>query len=234
MAIQGYCIHRDEDDWKRCLVCGICWIQNSVAINTRQLGLLIDKCKSSINGSLQKMGYNTLQSREESSAYLVEAIPFLLNNYMELREWTVRLFAAATPQPGLPPYHVNTVYNFASPTPNRPQYNYPVYQQQPKPQKGKHYITPQLVQNSVENNDYNCMNNQNILYDSKMKNDDMISSPNYVNPINELNDEMIDDTSDTFIDPFCLMPSFLIDQDVHVNNEQDGGNDLFEESNFFN
>lgn len=230
LAIQGYCIHRNEDDWKRCLVCGICWIQNSVAINTRQLGLLIDKCKSSINGSLQKMGYNTLQSREESSTYLVEAIPFLVNNYMELREWTVRLFAAATPQPGLPQYHVNTIYNFASPTPNRSNYNYnfPGYQQ-PLPKKGN-FVTPQLIPNKTENNDYDCINNS---IDSEAKRDEMISSPNDENTLNEINDDNIDETRDDYMDPFCLMPSFLIDQEVHVNNNSDGNNDLFEESCFF-
>lgn len=125
-AIKTFCIHGDDDDWKRCLVCGVCWLSNGIAINTRQLGLLIDKCKSSINGSLQKMGYSTLQSRSESAGPLIEAIPELKNNFAELREWTVRLFLARTPQPNLPNYNVATNFPFASPAPQRAQcYGYP-------------------------------------------------------------------------------------------------------------
>jgi hypothetical protein len=120
-SIRVFCIRHDEDDWKRCLVCGVCWLPNGIAINNRQLSILIDKCKSSINGSLQKMGYSTLQSRNESSGSLSDAIPLLKNNFNELREWTVRLFMAATPQPNLPMYSVNTIYPFQSPVPSQYQ-----------------------------------------------------------------------------------------------------------------
>jgi hypothetical protein len=120
-SIQGFCIRHDDDDWKRCLVCGVCWLPNGIAINNRQLSILIDKCKSSINGSLQKMGYSTLQSRNESAESLSNAIPRLKNNFNELREWTVRLFMAATPQPNLPMYSVNTIYPFQSPVPSQYQ-----------------------------------------------------------------------------------------------------------------
>lgn len=98
-AIKTYCVRNDEDDWKRCLVCGVCWLPNGIAINTRHLSLLIDKCKSSINGSLQKMGYSTLQSRSESGNQLSDTIPLLKNNFNELREWTIRQFVATTPNP---------------------------------------------------------------------------------------------------------------------------------------
>ncbi|OHT16485.1 hypothetical protein TRFO_02766 [Tritrichomonas foetus] len=117
-TIQNFCIRGDGDDWRRCLVCGIVWLQNGVAVNTRQLGLLIDKCKSSINGSLQKMGYNTLPNRSDSSEALIEVIPQLRNSFSEVREWTVRLFSAATPQPNLPNFHVHTNHAFASPAPH--------------------------------------------------------------------------------------------------------------------
>lgn len=139
-AIQIFCIRGDSDDWKRCLVCGVCWIPNGIAINTRQLGLLIDKCKSSINGSLQKMGYTTLQSRSESSAPLIEAIPALKSNFAELRQWTVRLFLAQTPQPVIPTYNSSISCQFSSPTPQRTAFcgdfvdshNYPVYTNEPQ------------------------------------------------------------------------------------------------------
>jgi hypothetical protein len=118
-SIRSFCIRNREDDWKRCLVCGVCWLPSGLAINNRQLSLLINKCKSSINGSLQKMGYSTLQSRTESTGALCDSIPLLRDNFNELREWTVRFFVAATPQPTLPVYSVKTIFPFQSPAPSQ-------------------------------------------------------------------------------------------------------------------
>jgi hypothetical protein len=114
-SIRSFCIRNKDDDWKRCLVCGVCWLPSGIAVNNRQLSVLIDKCKSSINGSLQKMGYSSFQSRHESTGALYDSIPLLRNNFNELREWTVRFFIAATPQPALPIYSVNTLFPFQSP-----------------------------------------------------------------------------------------------------------------------
>ena len=122
-TIRQFCVRGDENDWRRCLVCGVCWVVNGIAVNTRQLGILIDKCKSSINGSLQKMGYTTLQSRGDSAAAIAEVIPCLKDDFGELREWTVRLFCAQTPQPALPLYNVNTMYGYASPAPHSSHYH---------------------------------------------------------------------------------------------------------------
>ena len=89
-SIQSFAIRKDDDDWKRCLVCGVLWLTNGIAINTRQLRLLINKCKSSINGSLQKLGYTTSLGRTESAAAMVSVWPLLRENNAELRKWTVR------------------------------------------------------------------------------------------------------------------------------------------------
>jgi hypothetical protein len=100
-AIKAFAI-RDDDDWKRCLVCGVMWLPGSIAINTRQLRLLIDKCKSSINGSLHRMGYSSATSRGDTSRQLIEYVPKLRGNFNELRQWTVRQINAHTPQPPVP------------------------------------------------------------------------------------------------------------------------------------
>lgn len=82
---------RDQnDDWKRFLVCGICWMENAIAVNIRQLRILISKCKSSINGSLQKLGYYANTYHSESWKILFEMIPKLKNNFAEIRQWTIR------------------------------------------------------------------------------------------------------------------------------------------------
>lgn len=106
-AIHNYAIRNDDDDWKRCLVCGVLWLSNGIAINTRQMRLLIDKCKSSINGSLHRMGYSAVTCRGDTSNQIVELIPMLKNNFPELRQWTVRQMNTWTPQPTLP--HVDPV-----------------------------------------------------------------------------------------------------------------------------
>lgn len=88
--IKRYCIRGQPDDWRRCLVCGVAWLHEGIAINTRQLRLLIFKCKSSINGSLHKMGFTVNIGRTEAANALVMAIPILKDNTNELRQWTVR------------------------------------------------------------------------------------------------------------------------------------------------
>ena len=89
-VIKKYCVRNDDDDWKRYLVCGVCWMDSAIAINTRQLRILVCKCKSSINGSLQKMGYSTNMAHSESWKILFPKIPLLKDHFPELRKWTIR------------------------------------------------------------------------------------------------------------------------------------------------
>lgn len=116
-AIHKYCSRNSNDDWKRYLVCGVCWMGWDIAINTRQLRLLINKCKSSINGALAKMGYSTAPIKTEGSSSLIKAIPFLKGNFVELRMWTIRRRQIASPLPSnrigyispLPATHQSTI-----------------------------------------------------------------------------------------------------------------------------
>lgn len=108
-AVKRFCVRRDGDDWKRCLVCGVCWLQEGIAINTRQLKILIFKCKSSINGSLHKMGFVANLGRSEAANALVMAIPFLKDNVNELRQWTVRQAGPMCASPISPPMPQNQV-----------------------------------------------------------------------------------------------------------------------------
>ena len=98
--IKRFCIKEEDvdNDWKRFLVCGICWMDQAIAINTRQLKLLVCKCKSSINGSLQKMGYTTNMAHSESWKILFPKIPLLKDHYSELRKWTIRYKPGVTPE----------------------------------------------------------------------------------------------------------------------------------------
>ena len=101
--IRQYTCRGDGDDWRRFLVTGIAWLSNgAIAVNTHQLRLLIMKCKSSINGSLHKMGFNFGMERSDATAILIQAIPILKDNAAELRQWTVRNNKPLTPQSSPP------------------------------------------------------------------------------------------------------------------------------------
>ncbi|KAK8871073.1 hypothetical protein M9Y10_008986 [Tritrichomonas musculus] len=67
--IQEYCIQDDNNNEFRCLVCGIFWLKRSIAINISQLSILMGKCQSSINNSLQKMGYKCISKKISFTFY---------------------------------------------------------------------------------------------------------------------------------------------------------------------
>ncbi|KAH0785271.1 potassium/sodium hyperpolarization-activated cyclic nucleotide-gated channel 1 [Histomonas meleagridis] len=88
--IKSYAIRGDGNDWKRCMNCGIFWLDNAILLNTRQLSILILKCKSSINGSFQKMGYNSSLGNTNFVNTLIEKYPAIKNYPIELKKWSVR------------------------------------------------------------------------------------------------------------------------------------------------
>lgn len=95
-SIKKFVVRNDGNDWKRSLVCGIIWLDKSIAINTHQLRLLVDKCKSSINGSFQDLGYKTVPTGADSAKELITKFPFMRNNFAELRQWTIRQMTPPT------------------------------------------------------------------------------------------------------------------------------------------
>ncbi|EAY04835.1 hypothetical protein TVAG_226480 [Trichomonas vaginalis G3] len=101
-TLKNFAVRGDSNDWKRCLVVGVCWLENAIAINTRQLRQLTNKCKSSINGSLQRIGYMPVANHSLLNDLLQEKIPFLKGNFSELRQWTIRQQVALTPKPAMP------------------------------------------------------------------------------------------------------------------------------------
>jgi hypothetical protein len=94
--IRDYAIRGDSNDWKRCLVCGVAWLDDSLAISTRQLCKLIGKCKSSINSGLQAIGYETVPLSPEHARSLVGVFPFMRDRVDEMRQWTIRGHMAGT------------------------------------------------------------------------------------------------------------------------------------------
>lgn len=88
--IKHYCLRGDSDDCKRCIVCGTCWLSTGLAVNIKQLQCLIQKCKSSINTTLRKMGYELTNPRGDVSDELAEYLPMFRGKQSELRKWSIR------------------------------------------------------------------------------------------------------------------------------------------------
>jgi hypothetical protein len=80
----------------RCSVCGLCELPEGLAVNSRQLRFLLGRCKSSINRSLQIMGYVADLGRAETMAVIDRTFPFIRGNLSELRKWSVRQKTAST------------------------------------------------------------------------------------------------------------------------------------------
>lgn len=88
--IRRYIEKSENNKWKRSIVCGVIFLQNSLAINIQQLRILIGKCKSSINGSFQQMGYVSSPPSKEIINGLLSIVPLFQNDSFELKKWTIR------------------------------------------------------------------------------------------------------------------------------------------------
>jgi hypothetical protein len=91
--IQRYSIRSNGDDWRRCVACGIVWLDDALAISTRQLRALIGKCKSSINAGFQSLGYVPSPMSSYHASQLMGFLPFLPQNSSDFRQWTIRVLA---------------------------------------------------------------------------------------------------------------------------------------------
>ena len=89
-TIHYYIMRNNEDSWKRSLICGICWYKNYIVVNIRQMSYLLEKCKSSINGSLQRLSFIVLSDKQLSVKIIIEAFPYLENHPDLIQTWTVR------------------------------------------------------------------------------------------------------------------------------------------------
>jgi hypothetical protein len=88
--VQSYAIRDDGGDCKLCVVCGIFWLKNAIAVSTRQLTKLTGKCKSSINAGFNSIGFRVLPMGVEHVAELINKCPLMKNFNAEMREWSIR------------------------------------------------------------------------------------------------------------------------------------------------
>jgi hypothetical protein len=98
-AIEMFEDSDEEHRWARCLVCGVCKIPHGIAVNTTQLKRLVFKCKSSINGSLKRLGWGQVLSKPPAYEALLDRIPYLRDHPAEARQWTVRVGPGCPAEP---------------------------------------------------------------------------------------------------------------------------------------
>jgi hypothetical protein len=63
--------------WKQLIVCGVLFLSSTLAINIQQLRILLGKCKSSINVSLQQIGSVSKPSTNEIDQEIATFVPQL-------------------------------------------------------------------------------------------------------------------------------------------------------------
>lgn len=112
--IHSFVERGDGNEWKRSLVCGIFFMQNALAINIQQLRLLMNKCKSSINGALLQLGYSVQPQISTVSSDLASAVPPNYRDVYELKKWTIRVRAQQE----------STLYDSRYPCPAKFRYKY--------------------------------------------------------------------------------------------------------------
>jgi hypothetical protein len=86
-------IERSSDNTEvRSIVTGLCFHGPFVCINTRALKAILRRCKSSINGLFQELGYGQRRARQDREFVLL-AMPSLREDPGVLRQWTIRQVA---------------------------------------------------------------------------------------------------------------------------------------------
>jgi hypothetical protein len=88
--IKDFCERGAGRDSIRSMVCGICWFPAALAVNIRNLRILTGKCKSSINGSLQRVGFQAVAPNDKTLDFLIQKMPELQRDSPSAREWSVR------------------------------------------------------------------------------------------------------------------------------------------------
>lgn len=74
----------------RTILVGVAFAGPFICVNTRQLKSFLGRCKSSINGSFQQLGYVALRTKSKARSCVLSILPALSNDLNLLRQWTVR------------------------------------------------------------------------------------------------------------------------------------------------
>ncbi|OHT05588.1 hypothetical protein TRFO_26584 [Tritrichomonas foetus] len=74
----------------RTILTGVAFAGPFICVNTRLLKSFLGRCKSSINGSFQQLGYVAIKTKSKARSCVLAIMPTLINDQNILRQWTVR------------------------------------------------------------------------------------------------------------------------------------------------
>ena len=89
-AILKFIEHSAQGRENRTILAGVAFAGPFICVNTRQLKNFLGRCKSSINGSFQQLGYVALKTKSKARTCVLSLLPSLMNDQNTLRQWTVR------------------------------------------------------------------------------------------------------------------------------------------------
>jgi hypothetical protein len=91
-------IERSSDNIEpRSILTGLCCVGRVICINTRQLKSFLCRCKSSINGSFQQLGFTAIRSKAKTRTCVTLALPSLQSQPGILRQWAARYTSEEAP-----------------------------------------------------------------------------------------------------------------------------------------
>ena len=111
---------------------------------------LLKKCKSSINGSFQRLYLIVLQNKQQSIKIIIEAIPYLKNHQELLKMWSVRHYAQPS-QINISSIPSNNAQNFGT---------NPLQLRIPNTTSYQNYETRKVMLHVARNDDKNNINDQ--------------------------------------------------------------------------
>jgi hypothetical protein len=101
-VIRQFVMRDDSEDSLRGMACGLYWLPDGIAVDVHEVRLLVPRCKSSINGSLHKLGYTHSLARLQCAEVLTKIFPLLRQQTAELRKWSIRKVESRKPSVVLP------------------------------------------------------------------------------------------------------------------------------------
>jgi hypothetical protein len=90
LVVLDYIERRPENMEARAILTGLCFAGPVICVNTRQLKSFLSRCKSSINGSFQQLGFVALRVKAKARECVVAVLPSLRTQQTILRQWTAR------------------------------------------------------------------------------------------------------------------------------------------------
>jgi hypothetical protein len=96
LMVLSYLERSPENMEVRAIISGILFVGPAVCVNTRQLKLLLGRCKSSINGCFKQLGFVAVRTKVKARNFIAHCLTALKDKQDVIRQWTVRCSSSAS------------------------------------------------------------------------------------------------------------------------------------------